>query len=76
MSDPKQLAQDFLDAIAANTAERYAAIFTEDVGLLIGRWDGREIHRPRPRVVKRLMEEWSSWPDPSIGLLSVLVDND
>src|SRR5512143_189489 len=76
MSDTKQLAQDFLDAIATNTAERYAAILTEDVGMLIGRWDGREIHRPQQRVVKRLIEEWSTWPDPSIGLLSVLVDND
>jgi ketosteroid isomerase-like protein/ribosomal protein S18 acetylase RimI-like enzyme len=74
MSDLKQLAQDFLTALATNTAERYAEIFTEDVGMLIGRWDGGEIHRPQRRVVKRLMSEWSAWPDPTTEMLNVITD--
>jgi ketosteroid isomerase-like protein len=70
MSGLKQIAQDFLTALSTNTAERYAEIFTEDVGLLIGRWDGGEIHRPQHRVITRLMSEWSAWPDPTIELLN------
>lgn len=75
MSDLKQLAQDFLTALATNTAERYAEIFTDDVGMLIGRWDGGEVHRPQFRVVKRLIEEWSGWADPSVELLNVVGDD-
>jgi ketosteroid isomerase-like protein/ribosomal protein S18 acetylase RimI-like enzyme len=71
MSDPKQIAQDFLAALATNTADRYAEIFTADVGLMIGGWECSEIHRPQQRVVKRLMSEWSAWPDPSVQLLNV-----
>jgi hypothetical protein len=71
MSDPKQIAQSFLDALAANTAGAFQKIFTEDVGLMIGRWDGSEIHRPQQRVIKRLMDEWSTWPDPTVELLNV-----
>lgn len=74
MSDTQQIAQDFLSALSTNTAERYAEIFTEDVGLLIGRWDKSEAHRPQFRVVKRLIEEWSAWSDPSIELLNVTGD--
>ncbi len=76
MSDLKQIAQDFLTALTTNTCERYAEIFTEDVGLLIGRWDGGEIHRPQHRVVKRLMEEWSAWPNPTTEMLNVIDDGD
>jgi ketosteroid isomerase-like protein len=76
MSDPKQLAQDFLVALPANDAARYEAILSEDVGMLIGRWDGGEIHRPRQRVVRRLLEEWSAWPDPTTELLNLLANGD
>lgn len=76
MADPKQIAQTFLDALTANTAEGFEKIMTEDVGLLIGRWDGGEIHRPQQRVVKRLMSEWSAWPDPTTEMLDVIADGD
>jgi ketosteroid isomerase-like protein/ribosomal protein S18 acetylase RimI-like enzyme len=70
-SDAKQVAQDFLDALKTNTAEQYAKIFTDDVGLMIGRWDKSEIHRPQHRVITRLMSEWSAWPDPRVERLNV-----
>ena len=76
MSDPKQLAQDFLAALAINDAAHYETILTEDVGMAIGRWDGSELHRPRHRVVKRLVEEWSAWPDPSAEMLNVVAEGD
>ncbi len=76
MSDSRQLAQDFLAALTANDAARYEALLSEDVGMLIGRWDGSENHRPRQRVVKRLIEEWSAWPDPTTELLNLLADGD
>ncbi len=76
MSEPKQLAQDFLAALTANDEVGYEAILSEDVGMLIERWDGRETYHPRHRVVRRLMEEWSAWPDPAMDLLNVLADGD
>ena len=76
MSDPRQLAQDFVAALTANDAARYEAILSEDAGMLIGRWDGGEIHRPRHRVVRRLMAEWSAWPDPTTEVLNLLADGD
>ena len=48
----------------------------EDAGIRIGRWDKGEVYRPRWRVVKRLMEEWSAWPDPTLEPFDVLADED
>ncbi len=76
MSDPKQLAQDFLAALTANDTAHYEAILNEDAGLLIGRWDGGESYRPRQRVIARLMEEWSAWPDPALETFDVLAEGD
>ena len=64
MSDVKQLVQEFLAALASNNPTQYEAVLSEDVGLRLNRWDGREIYRPRKRVMQRFMDEWSSWPDP------------
>lgn len=74
MSDPKQLAQDFMAAIAAPDLARYDAVLSEDAGLRIHRWDGRELYRPRQRVAQRLMEEWAAWPDPTLETFDILAD--
>ncbi len=76
MFDAGQLAQQFLAALQANDAAHYEAILSEDAGLLIGRWDGSESYRPRQRVISRLMEEWSAWPDPTMETFQVLADGD
>ncbi len=76
MADTGQLAQAFLAALKTNDAAGYEAILAEDCRMLIGRWDGGEIHRPRQRVMQRLMEEWSIWPDPALELLNLLADGD
>ncbi len=72
MSDLNQLAQDFMDALSANDPARYEAVLHEEVGMRLNRWDGREIYRPRSHVMARLMEEWSSWPDPTLETFDVL----
>jgi GNAT superfamily N-acetyltransferase len=66
MSDPTQLAHDFLAALASNNPTQFEAVLSEDVGMRLNRWDGREIYRPRKRVMQRFIDEWSSWPDPSL----------
>ena len=54
----------------------YEAVLCEDAGIRIGRWDKGEVYRPRWRVVKRLMEEWSAWPDPTLEAFDVLADGE
>ena len=54
MSDANQLAQDFMTALNSNDMARYEAVLSEDVGLRLNRWDGREVYRPRSRVAARL----------------------
>jgi len=76
MADVKQLAQEFLNALSSNDMACYDAVLTEDVGLRLNRWDGREVYRPRTRVVARLMEEWSSWPDPALEGFAVVAQGD
>jgi predicted GNAT family N-acyltransferase len=76
MSAPEQLAHEFMTAIGANNLAGYEAVLSEDAGLRLNRWDGREIYRPRWRVVKRLMEEWSAWPDPMLETFDVLANGD
>jgi len=76
MFDAGQLAQQFLDALQTNDAAHYEAILSEDAGLLIGRWDGGESYRPRQRVISRLMEEWSAWPDPTMETFEVVAGGD
>ena len=76
MSDPKQLAKDFLKAIASTNAALYETVLNEDASLLIGRWDGGEIYRPRQRVVERLVNEWSAWPDATLEEFTVIAEDD
>lgn len=76
MADPKELAQGFLAALAANEAAPYEAVLSEDAGLRLGRWDGGELYRPRQRVVQRLMDEWSAWPDPTMETFTIMADGD
>ena len=76
MSDMKQLAEDFMIALSSNDTARYEAVLTEDAGLRLNRWDGREVYRPRTRVMARLMEEWLSWPDATLELFTVLAEGD
>ncbi|HET7378187.1 MAG TPA: GNAT family N-acetyltransferase [Anaerolineae bacterium] len=76
MSDLKTTAKSFVEALSANSADRYAKIFSEDVSLLSVRWDGTEVYRPQRRVVNRLIEEWSTWSDPSIELLNAIDGED
>jgi hypothetical protein len=76
MSNVKQLAQDFVAALSSNDTTCYDAVLSEEVGLRLNRWDGREVYRPRQRVVTRLMEEWSSWPDPTLESFDVITAGD
>ena len=63
MTTPTEIAQQFMQAVAANDPRQYEAVLAEDTGLRLGRWDGSEAYRPRERVIKRLRAEWSAWPD-------------
>ncbi len=76
MSDMNQLAQDFMAVLCSNDPTRYEAMLSEDAGMRLNRWDGREIYRPRKHVMARLMEEWSGWPDPVLETFDVLAQGD
>src|SRR5512137_2751875 len=76
MSDPQELAQRFLAALTANDAAQYEAVLSEDAGLRLGRWDGGELYRPRQRVVQRLLDEWSAWPDPALETFTLMAEGD
>lgn len=74
MSDLKSLAQAFMAAIAANDPAQFEAVLAEDAGLRLNRWDGREVYRPRTRVIQRFMDEWNAWPDATLETFDVLAD--
>ena len=76
MPDTIQLAQAFMAALSSNDPARYAAVLSEEVGLRFNRWDGREVYRPRTRVVQRFMDEWASWPDPTLESFDVIATGD
>jgi ketosteroid isomerase-like protein/predicted N-acetyltransferase YhbS len=76
MSDPKELAQQFLAALSANDTARCEAVLSDDAALRLGRWDGSELYRPRWRVIQRLTDEWSAWPDPRLETLTIMSDAD
>ncbi len=76
MSDVAQLVQKFLAALAANDPAQYEAVLGEEVGLRLNRWDGREVYRPRKRVMQRLLDEWAAWPDPSLEGFDVVGTGD
>jgi hypothetical protein len=76
MSDVTQLVRDFLAALASNNPTQFEAVLSEEVGLRLNRWDGREVYRPRKRVMQRFMDEWSSWPDPSLEGFDIIDTGD
>jgi predicted N-acetyltransferase YhbS len=76
MADLKQLAQNFLSALGSTDVARYEAVLSDDAALRLGRWDGSELYRPRWRVVQRLIDEWSAWPDPKLETLTIMADGD
>jgi GNAT superfamily N-acetyltransferase len=76
MSATHDIAQQFLDALAANNAAAFEAVLAEDAGLRFLRWDGVEAYRPRQKVIDRLQAEWSSWPDARLECLSTLAEDE
>ena len=73
---PRELAEQFLEALASNSAASFENVLAADAGLRLGRWDGFEAYRPRERVIERLRSEWAAWPDPRLETLSVVADGD
>jgi hypothetical protein len=69
MSELTRIAHQFLTALAANDPAGYAEVLAEDVGIRIWHWEGIEVLRPRERVVRRLGEEWSAWPDATVQMI-------
>jgi GNAT superfamily N-acetyltransferase len=76
MSNPNQLAKDFLAALASTDSGLYESVLNEDASLLIGRWDGGELYRPRKRVVERLISEWSTWSDAKLEEFTIIAEGD
>jgi ketosteroid isomerase-like protein len=76
MSDSKQLAKDFLKAIASTDIALYDAVLDDDVSLLISRWDGGEVYRPRQRVVERLRNEAAAWSDATLEEFTTIAEGD
>jgi hypothetical protein len=76
MPDPKQLAKDFLTALASTDTPLYEAVLNEDASLLMERWDGSEVYRPRQRVVERMISEWSAWSDATLDEFTMIADGD
>ena len=70
------IAEQFLAALASNDAAQYERVLREDVGLRVWNPYGCEVYRPRERVVKRLMDEWSAWNDATIETLSVVANDE
>ena len=69
------IARSFLDALTINKRASYERILAEDCLLRAWRWHGSESHRPRQRVIARMMEEWSGWPDPHLETYNILADH-
>ena len=74
MSDSKQLAKDFLKAIASTDIALYDAVLDDDVSLLLSRWDGGEVYRPRQRVVERLCNEAAAWSDATLEEFTTIAE--
>lgn len=72
MPDTVQIAHKFLDAMASAAAGKYEQVLAEDAAMRMWRGDACEAFRPRDRVVKRLVEEWSAWYDPVMETVTVI----
>jgi hypothetical protein len=67
----RALAERFIGALAANDAAAYEAILAEDAGLRRYGAEQGEAHRPRRRVVERLLSEGRAWPDARLETLTI-----
>ncbi len=76
MVETQVIAQRFLDAMASGTAGAYDAVLADDAGLRLLSADGAEACRGRDRIARRLLAEWSAWPDARLECLSALVEGD
>jgi GNAT superfamily N-acetyltransferase/ketosteroid isomerase-like protein len=76
MKDARIVAQQFLAALAANDAAAFEAVLAPETGLRSWRFDGFNACRPRARVIARLMDEWSAWPDPRLETRGILADGE
>ena len=76
MSNSKQLVDCLAEALMSTEASCYESILDEDVSLLFGRWDDSEAHRPRRRVIQRLMKERMTWQDPKIEVFNIISEGD
>ncbi len=76
MSATREVAQQFLEAMTANTPAAYEAVLAEEAGLRRMDCDGLEAYRPRDRVIARLQSEWADQPDAQLESLSLLVEGE
>jgi len=76
MSDLKLVITDFLKAMASKDTHLYESVMNDDASLLIGRWDGGEVYRPRQRVIERLIGEWLTWSDATLEEFTIIADGD
>jgi GNAT superfamily N-acetyltransferase len=74
MTDSKTIAQQFLDTLVANDTASYEKILHPAVGLRLWGWRGSESHRPRARVMQRLMNEWAAWPDATLETHTIIAE--
>ena len=72
IATPRELTDLFLAALAENKDTTYGEILAEDAILRWWGWDGQASYRPRPMVIKRLLEEWSAWSEPAVELVDLI----
>ncbi|MBI1801929.1 MAG: GNAT family N-acetyltransferase [Chloroflexi bacterium] len=71
---PAEVARQFIAALAANDEAACLNVLHPDVGLRVWAWNGSESHRPRARVLRRLMDERAAWPDAILETFRLLAD--
>src|SRR5262245_19317027 len=76
MSAAHEIAQQFVDALAANDTGACEAVLGEDAGRRRMGWDGAEAYKPRERVIGRFQDEWAAWPDARLECLSSLAEGE
>ena len=76
MANTREIAQQFLQALAANSDSALEAVLADDAGLRLMGPDGLEAFRPRERVAARLRSEWLDRPDARLECLSTLVEGE
>lgn len=66
--NPIEIAESFLQALAANDPGQSEALLHDDVALRLWRWDGMQAHRGRHFALAALRAEWAAWPDALLEL--------